>query len=296
MKPLTLKVFYIAGGLLLFGLICAGCAAGLFMAGGALMSGSSGGGGDSGPSGSPPTAPENLWGWALSPYQILLNWDDSAGETGYTIYRKLASGDPYEPIINRPADSDMYLDGGLLPATRYFYQVKAYNSFGAAYSNEINLMTSGVATIQPDVMVKKWTDSDSAYLANDVYNPDAVSQTRIAGAYRGAIITYYIRIQNDGSASDSFKVTALPETGDWTVSYYYNTNDITNLVKGAGWVSSSVNPYDAVIIALEVRPGVTLNLGDSLPTTITASSQNNPAIQDVVKAVPVVQLPPLTKT
>ncbi|MDI6733188.1 MAG: fibronectin type III domain-containing protein [Planctomycetota bacterium] len=88
----------------------------------------------------------------ISDSQIELWWDDMAHlEEGFKIERKTIT-DNYVQIAVVPTDADSlfplisYTDSGLLPSTKYYYRVKAYNeATESAYSNEVT------ATTFPDI-------------------------------------------------------------------------------------------------------------------------------------------------
>jgi len=99
------------------------------------------------PLGSPPASPSNLQGSAISCNQIDLSWQDNAtDETNYIVERKIEGGS-YSVRATLPANTTVYSDTGLSANTKYYYRVKAKNSFGdSGYSNEINLITPPCGT------------------------------------------------------------------------------------------------------------------------------------------------------
>jgi len=114
-----------------------------------------------------PSAPSDLFATAVSASQIDLSWtDDSYGETGFKIERKIDSGGAYSQIASVNAGETSYRDTGLTALTAYFYRVRAYNSSSnSGYSNEAhapaapsNLSAKGVSTSQIDL---SWQDNSS---------------------------------------------------------------------------------------------------------------------------------------
>lgn len=103
--------------LLLLGVACGG-------------GGSSNGGGGSGGGGTPPAPPTILTATAISSEAINLAWFPSTGATSYTVYRSTTNG--FTPSssnqIASTNDSSFYADSGLMPATTYYYVLKAADS------------------------------------------------------------------------------------------------------------------------------------------------------------------------
>jgi|GEM_PF-2042504 len=83
------------------------------------------------PDTSPPTAPSDLTAAPAGPEQINLTWTASAdnmGVVGYAVYRSSLAEGPFTQTATVSGTS--YSDTGLSPATRYYYQVKAFDAAG----------------------------------------------------------------------------------------------------------------------------------------------------------------------
>jgi len=89
-----------------------------------------------------PAAPTNLVGTLISIRQIDLAWtDNSTNEQGFKIERS-TDGTTFTLIAKTAINATTFSDRwGLSPYTRYYYRVKAFNSFGGAYSNKITVKT-----------------------------------------------------------------------------------------------------------------------------------------------------------
>jgi hypothetical protein len=68
--------------------------------------------------------------------EIALSWTDVDGETGYRIERS-TDGVTWNEIGTAGADVTTYTDGGLTPATTYFYRVFATNLSGDSPASEV---------------------------------------------------------------------------------------------------------------------------------------------------------------
>ena len=88
-------------------------------------------------------APTTLAATTPTTNQISLTWNDnSTGETGYYIERKIGVGGTFAVVATTGANVTSYQDKGLVDGTNYYYQVRAFNSFGnSAYSNQSNTTT-----------------------------------------------------------------------------------------------------------------------------------------------------------
>lgn len=85
-----------------------------------------------------PAAPSTLDAKPRSATSILLTWEDLANsETGYEIYRSSAAAGPYRFSRLVGANLERAIDTFLAPNTRYFYKIRAVNSFGGNLSSEL---------------------------------------------------------------------------------------------------------------------------------------------------------------
>ena len=92
----------------------------------------------------PPPAPSALSCLAISATQINLSWrDNSTTESGFILQRALSSGGPWSQVGTTGANVTSFANGGLSPATTYYYRVCAYNSRGrSSYSTVASATTA----------------------------------------------------------------------------------------------------------------------------------------------------------
>jgi len=90
-----------------------------------------------------PAAPGGLSAAAASSSIIDLSWtDNSNGETGYKIERKIGAGGTYIQVDTVGANVTSYSNTGLIGSKTYYYHVMAYNVTGdSVQSNEANATT-----------------------------------------------------------------------------------------------------------------------------------------------------------
>jgi hypothetical protein len=78
----------------------------------------------------PPAAPSNLRVTKNAETAVMLSWtDNSTNEIGFKIYRSL-DGSNFTQVLTTGAKVTSCTDSGLRADTKYFYSVRAYNSFG----------------------------------------------------------------------------------------------------------------------------------------------------------------------
>ena len=140
--------------------------------------------------------PTGLSGRADSDTQVSLSWNAAAGATGYQVLRGAESGGPYALVKTTTALS--YSDGGLAPATTYYYVVRS---------------TSGGRTSQPSAQVSVTTLFTPPANARASADLDRVDLTwdAVAGVLRYDIVR---------SASDG---TNLAVVGSTTQTSYTDT-------------------------------------------------------------------------
>lgn len=136
--------------------------------------------------------------------------------------------------------------------------------------------------MRPDSQVK--LSGDATYVGNNIYNSSGSGQQRTAGARRGTRATFYLRIQNDGNISDSFRVRAAGSSSAFYVHYFSGSTDITNLVTGAGYVSRALSPTSGVTLRLEITVRGSASIGTIKSWLVTAISQQRPVRLDAIVA------------
>lgn len=113
----------------------------------------------------------------LSSSQILLNWNDVEGETGYKIYRADNLGGSYNLITTHPSDSNTFIDNGLAPDEDYCYKIIAYNNDAeSVFSNEACATTYPLPPSAPtNLIATPYSYSEISLTWDDVTNETGYS-------------------------------------------------------------------------------------------------------------------------
>ncbi|MGQ9799814.1 MAG: fibronectin type III domain-containing protein, partial [Ignavibacterium sp.] len=202
------------------------------------------------PVGSPPSSPTNLSGVAVNCNQIDLTWQDNAAdETSYIVERKIEGG-TYSVKATLPANTTIYSDTSVNENTKYYYRVKAKNSFGdSGYSNEINITTPPCGTVPnaPSNLTLTVVSSSQINLSwND--NSDNENGFRIERKIEGGSYSQIIELgANVTSYSDT---SLLPNT-----KYHYRVRSFNSYGN-----SSYSNEASATTLSLGSAPNAPTNL------------------------------------
>lgn len=202
------------------------------------------------PVGSPPSSPTNLSGVAINCNQIDLTWQDNAAdETSYIVERKTEGG-TYSVKATLPANTTIYSDTTVNQNTKYYYRVKAKNSFGdSGYSNEINITTPPCGTVPnaPSNLTLTVVSSSQINLSwSD--NSDNENGFKIERKIEGGSYSQIIELgANVTSYSDN---SLLPNT-----KYYYRVRAFNSYGN-----SSFSNEASATTLPLGTAPNAPTNL------------------------------------
>lgn len=216
-----------------------------------------------------PSAPSALSATTVSSSQIQLAWtDNSANETGFTLFRKIGANGIYAQLATVAAGVTSYADTGLADETAYFYRVAATNVDGNSdYAPEASATTLSIPPLAPfglatttlalDTIRLGWTDNS--------YNETGFRIERSLSSGSGFVV-----IATVGSG-----VTTFDDTGRPASSTYFYRIAATNSV--------GASPYSAVVSGTTVPPSppavptgltATVGIGTQINLTWTDASNN----------------------
>jgi hypothetical protein len=138
---------------------------------------------------------------------------------------------------------------------------------------------------RPDEWIKLHTAT--SYIGDGVYSSTGSGETATVTTGRGTSQTFDIAVQNDGSVADTFLVKGGGSTSRMQVRYYSGltgNTDITSLVTGGGYTTSSLAPGGSVFIRIVVTVGSSTPRGTVQSWLVTASSKTKSSNLDAVKA------------
>ncbi|MBI3919799.1 MAG: SBBP repeat-containing protein [Armatimonadetes bacterium] len=172
-------------------------------------------------------------------------------------------------------------------------------SAGGGMESFISVLSDTTSVNQPDLLVKRRTEPDSAYGINNTYQA-APSGSQIESQYvvPTATVTYDLKMENDGNTIRTFilKAQESSEAG-WTVRYRAGAADITAPILSAnGYQTVRRMPRKSQIINVDMTPARTVQDGTSKSTTVSVYLDSGEIkARDSVKATSTVP-PDITAT
>lgn len=100
----------------------------------------------------PPAAPNFLTYSEVTASEVTLNWEAVSKATGYKVYRATPNDSNY--VLIATVSTTSYKNTSLTPNTKYWYFVKAYNSYGTSPDSiHINITTAENVTTSQKVIL-----------------------------------------------------------------------------------------------------------------------------------------------
>jgi DNA-binding beta-propeller fold protein YncE len=165
-----------------------------------------------------------------------------------------------------------------LPEGQHTFYVTATDNLGNTSSPAHQTWTVDTQTHRPDNQIATGT----TYVGNDIYNSTGTNQTKSVKAKVGKTVSFKIRIENDGSATDPFTVSGGGSAKGYSVTYFAGTTNITSKVV-AGTYKITLDPAASVVIKMTVKVGS--NASTSRAILIKTSADHETSKLDAVKAV-----------
>lgn len=160
------------------------------------------------------------------------------------------------------------------------------NATGATLGEPASvLLTVGASDQQPDGLIK--ASGDSSYLGNNVYNTTGTKQTRSVSAARKTKKTFYVRVQNDGNVSNTFRARGCGSSTGYSVRYYLGSSStsLTSAVVNGTYTGGSLPPGSARTIRLEITVSSGASVGGSKGCFMTSTWTGDGAKKDYIKAI-----------
>ncbi len=137
---------------------------------------------------------------------------------------------------------------------------------------------------RPDAMVA--TASSGPWFADNAYATSVTpGQTRSATVARGATRTFYVRLQNDGGATDALLVKGVTSgSAGYTVKYKLGTENVTSAVVAGTWMTAPLAPGAFVVLKVKVTATTAAVAGSARNVDLTVRSVAATTVKDVVRA------------
>lgn len=178
-------------------------------------------------------------------------------------------------------------DGLVVPAggTRLVRQDLVIGSSDAEVAAKAATNQARINPYRADGAIRK--SSATTYAGNNTYNTTAVGQTVTATKKRKKTVTFVVRVQNDGTAPDSFKILGrLPRKG-FAVKYLAGasgTTDISTAVKNGTYTLTNLAPGATRTFRLVIKVKSTAKLGILRSWLVTTTSTHDTSRKDAVQA------------
>jgi hypothetical protein len=138
--------------------------------------------------------------------------------------------------------------------------------------------------LRPDAKIA--LSSGGPYSGSNVYSATAgTRQTKIVKVQRGKSKTFFLRFENDGLSTDSFKIHGTGSANGYSVKYFSGPMDATNAVRAGTLSTGPLDPGEFVTLKMVVKlANNTANTGAFLTKAKSGPATEHDAVKAVVKA------------
>jgi len=179
------------------------------------------------------------------------------------------NGGPTRTIALRPGSPA--IDQGL---SSFPTDQRGYGFLGIADIGAFEFDGIPPVEFRVDALIKKNSQSDTAYAVNDLYEiiPHG-AQIEAQNTSGGATAIYQVKVQNDTNETRTFGVQASETTGSgWSVTYTRGTLNISAAIRSAaGYTTGILAPGQSEIITIRMTADGTVSDGASKSATIYVS-------------------------
>jgi len=138
------------------------------------------------------------------------------------------------------------------------------------------------AGFQPDLLVKRAVEPDTAYLGGGIFESTAQTQSTSQPAFPGTPALYRVLLKNSGDQPDRFLVQGTGVLAGAAIRFLDAANQDRTAELGPGFTTATLAPGEALSYLVQVTPTQFL-LGASFRVSVQATSQGDPARLDQVK-------------
>lgn len=220
-------------------------------------------------------------GWTVRYFDALADGNDI---TSQVIGPGFAVG-PLAPGAYAELRLEVGLEPGVDPTAPHTALITGTSSADATNIDVIKAFTTKTALAsQPDLLVKN--EKDAWYTGDGVINSTAANQSVSQTADWTRPAVYHLKVQNDGTISDSFSIAGDAGGSGWTVRYFdavTGGNDITAAVIGYGHSTAQLVPGASTEMRVEVAVDPGVRPSASWELFVTVRSATDATITDTVK-------------
>jgi uncharacterized membrane protein len=200
----------------------------------------------------------------------------SAG--GWTSSTSVAMGSQTAFIVTVSPDITMPI-GSTLPVV-----LSAMPAGTTTVHDAVQMVTGAVPMYQTDLLLR--TKAETANSGDNVYSTDATIQTKRQTVDTGAFAAYYVTVQNDGKAADTYNVRLMsaPPKG-WKVQFYNAATWESLPTPYGGWLTTSIAGGTSLPLYIAVSPDATAAYGTDCVLNVTATSRSDLSRVDTVSLV-----------
>ena len=165
-----------------------------------------------------------------------------------------------------------------LSAGLHTFYVRGIDALGNISADKTRVWTIDLQDHKPD----GWIGVSGKYVGNGVYNATATNQIKTLKTNAGKTVSFSVRVENDGSDTDSYTVDGGAGAKGYTVSYFVGVTDYTTKVTN-GTYTFSLAPGSYKSITMKVKVGSAGKA--SWSSLVKVTSGHEPTKLDAVKGV-----------
>jgi uncharacterized membrane protein len=125
--------------------------------------------------------------------------------------------------------------------------------------------------------------TSGSFNGDNIYNSDGAGQAVSKSAVKGKTVTFQIKIQNDGSNADKFKVSAAGTASGYTITYKKGTSNITAAVVAGTYQTPMLATTATIKLIVKVKITKQAVKNSTLSRLVTITSVSNASLTDSVK-------------
>jgi Divergent InlB B-repeat domain/Right handed beta helix region len=145
-----------------------------------------------------------------------------------------------------------------------------------------SVTASFTLTYRPDAMIG--LTKKGPFAGSGIFNTTGSRQTRSLKQSSGHHVTFFVRLTNQGAASDAMVLLGTGQTRGFATHYFAGTTNITSQVVG-GTYSKTLAPGASATIQLVVKVKSTAKIGWTKTWRVLVTSQGDAILRDAAKAL-----------